>query len=681
MKDPYRFLNFLLERKARLLYKIALLTVLEICVFNDSKAIVTDSLNTKINSETTTDSIKITLLNKLADKKLFNQPKEALKLNNQAISLSQKLGLGKLNNRSLFKRAVLFSRVSQIDSAMWFAELSAQQSNVSNDLETLGKSKNLLGSIYLSQGDNYNALQFFLDALYLFEQINHKEGEAASLNFIAFYYLKTENYKKALQYFKETESIFKKLKRSDQLGRLYNNKGVAYFQLKEYDSALTDYKKSLRMVSKQGFNNLAPVRELNIGKVYIAQNQFKQAENYLKKAFENANKFNNTRIITAAFIQLGILNKNLQKPHIAKHYLIKGLNSARNSGFKDLEIQSLELLSSIYQSIERYDSAFYIEKHFATLKDSLSKVESENKLLFLQGKFEADQKEKEIRILQQEAEIKDKLIFNVIAGSLLLTAIFVSVYFNYRSKQKRKNLIYRHEEEIRRKQITELLKEQELNTIKDSLKGQELERTRIAKELHDGIGGTLASIKLNLIQAVKKPEFFSPEYLTTIINRMHNACEEVRHISHNLTPPSFSRTNFTKTVQQFLSKTDMSSDISFSYELFDKKQLNNLGLDLKVDVYRMLQELINNTLKHSKASEVFVSLVAHEDYINLMVEDNGIGIKKEQTAEGIGLKNIKSRLDLLKGKVTIDSQPNKGSIINIDIPVQIKADNSLTEFR
>ena len=211
---------------------------------------------------------------------------------------------------------------------------------------------------------------------------------------------------------------------------------------------------------------------------------------------------------------------------------------------------------------------------------------------------------------------------------------------------------------------------QQQHTLEKVLSAQEGERRRVAGDLHDDLGGTLSSIKGLLSGIGYQNDNSSREMIANSQKLLDKACEDLRFIAHDLMPTDFSNTKLHLAIGESISKLNSSSDIEFNYiyvgiyRQFDKY--------LELNIYRILNELLHNIRKHSRAKHAVIQLIYHEDFLQLMVEDNGCGFdaNKEESAAGIGLKNIQSRIEYINGKIYFDSN-NQGTTVTCNVPYPI----------
>jgi signal transduction histidine kinase len=203
-----------------------------------------------------------------------------------------------------------------------------------------------------------------------------------------------------------------------------------------------------------------------------------------------------------------------------------------------------------------------------------------------------------------------------------------------------------------------LLSNQESEIYASILEGQERERERIAQDLHDRLGGTLAALKLSL----RKPQYKIEEGDLSIID---NAVNEVRSIAHNLSTGLVHKYGLNEAVNQLFRTLENSKGIKFS--LYLHPDIGTLGQTMGIELYRIVQELVSNTLKHSKADEVSLQTNFTEGIFNLIYEDNGVGFDPKELKGGIGLENVKGRAERIGGELNIDAAKGRGSIFIVEL--------------
>jgi len=254
----------------------------------------------------------------------------------------------------------------------------------------------------------------------------------------------------------------------------------------------------------------------------------------------------------------------------------------------------------------------------------------------------------------------------IILFTVILTWIIILI-MKKRNADKRKKLEFEialQKEELEKQNYQKLYNESQLNIINEKLKGQDEERTRIARELHDGIGGNLIGLKLLMEQACEKQNH---KDISGLVNIVSNTLEEVRTISHNLMPPEFSGIKLNQVLQLHIEKLNKASKTHFNIQFLPQKGWESIPENIQVEIYRILQELCSNTLKYSDATEVNLQLSKFDESINILMEDNGAPF--DYAKNGIGYRNINERLQLLNGTFEKSSAKNAGNHHHIQIPL------------
>lgn len=278
------------------------------------------------------------------------------------------------------------------------------------------------------------------------------------------------------------------------------------------------------------------------------------------------------------------------------------------------------------------------------------------------------------------------LFGEVLKSSMLTLALLDRFRFYKEEKDKIQLQMIEQLEEINKyreninKDLSEKISEKtkELNQKQYEVKralllGEEQERKRIATELHDGMGSMLSTLKLNAESIELDEKHLSSKELIAyrnIIDLIDKACVELRNISHNMIPTGMEQFGLIQSLQSIIKKINNSGKTIFNLDTYNLNDRFNRELELSL--YRITLELINNIIKHSNAKNATIQLIKNEESITLMVVDDGKGFEVNKIKEGMGLHNIKSRVDVFNGKLTIDTQPQRGSTFIIEIPIYEK---------
>lgn len=307
------------------------------------------------------------------------------------------------------------------------------------------------------------------------------------------------------------------------------------------------------------------------------------------------------------------------------------------------------------------------------------KVEEKNeteRIKLFKSQLKMVDREKEIEMLllnkklKEESSQKIKMRFWFIV-IILISIVVISIYIilSQKDKARTQSVIERQNVELTRKRYKDDLRKMELKAIMANIEGQERERERIAKELHDGIGGAIAGIKLELESIAKEDK--SNDIYTNLLASVRKTYQEVRSISRNLSIPSFEGVTFDDNIQSLLNDLFVQSNLRIQFTKFPQGIWPIIPSHYQKEIYRVIQEALVNIIKHAKATKVDVQLLLDSDSIRVTIEDNGVGFNEDQIIQGIGLRNMRSRIEVLKGTLVMDSSIGDGTFIELTIPIII----------
>jgi two-component system, NarL family, sensor kinase len=210
--------------------------------------------------------------------------------------------------------------------------------------------------------------------------------------------------------------------------------------------------------------------------------------------------------------------------------------------------------------------------------------------------------------------------------------------------------------------------QQELAVSNALLEGEEVERKRLARDLHDGLGSMLSGLKLYMSKLSSDTVQNAPVMIENVNNQLDNSIKELRHIAQNMMPESLLKLGLEASLKDLCLKFN-SDNLAVEFQYYAEN--NTISESKQIMIYRIVQELIHNVVKHAKASKILVSCSQNDAVFLITVEDNGVGFdsKKSNLFDGMGLKNIKNRVEFLKGKLDIDSQSQKGAVFNIELNI------------
>ncbi|MET0300453.1 MAG: sensor histidine kinase [Flavitalea sp.] len=340
----------------------------------------------------------------------------------------------------------------------------------------------------------------------------------------------------------------------------------------------------------------------------------------------------------------------------AKKVLLAMLNRKDiRSGSKN-RIQIYLAMATLDSSLGNMREAFNWVNRYAELNDSLSLIKSRTEIAYMEARYKTAEQENQLLVLRNSNERKTLYIRLIIA--VVIAVILFAIYFLFQRRKKYQQAALLVE------------KQRQLAISKAQLQGEETERNRLARDLHDGLGGMLSGIKLNLSELIHlKSSEGNPAALQTISKRVDQSVDELRRIARNLAPESILQYGIINSIEALCHR--MKSDkLNISAQFIDVS--DQLSSQAKLDIFRIVQELVVNAVKHSKASEILVQCSQSKDRFYITVEDNGCGFDTTAAVikDGFGLHSVRKRVELLNGTMQLDSQPAQGTVINIEIDAE-----------
>ena len=425
--------------------------------------------------------------------------------------------------------------------------------------------------------------------------------------------------------------------------------------------------KALKLAENKNFDYLAGRLSQIIGVYHdLILNDFKGAFNYYTNAISNYKKIS----YYFGIKQLNDLSYNLSMLEFENGNYSKSirfLNQIKLELIESMDVKDLILINNgkyqNYKRLNQLDSAIlYLEKR-SFYVDSLELVEKGKYVTNLETQYRTAEKEKQI--LQEQQKVRINRNWLIAASLALFLGTGIAILLQKNTTKKR--LLAEKEALLKQQRVENLLKEQELVSIDAMIAGQEKERQKVAGELHDDLGSLMATIKLHF-DNVKISE--QDPALSNAQKLLEEAYQKVRGMAHNKNSGVMSDQGLLAAIKKMAKTIGETNTLKVTVEDFGLGERMENSLELSI--FRMVQELVANAIKHAEASKVNIQLTQHEENLNIIVEDNGKGFDRSQLdkeSNGMGLTNIEKRVEHLEGNFTVDSILGKGTSILIDIPV------------
>jgi len=603
------------------------------------------------------DSAKVLLYISIGQQYESNNVEQAKDYYTRAKQLSEKIGYKLGVIKYIANYTFLLNQQEKYDSSILLNKQAIALSKEINHEDYLAKSTFNLGSSYRYAGMNDSAIHYYEEGKKLFKHTN-EAIEAQSNDILQVLYDDLGQYDKAVELGEKAVTYFRKSNNEYALATALLNLGVSYSGKVRFDKAMPLFEEALNICRETDNLQVEANVLLNMGNCYLQQHEYEKMKPFYDRAIELSIPLSNSEIKSIALRGNSIyyLFKNdLPK---AKKIIDSALSITARVGPVMQHRKNLETKSNILFAMHEVAAAEQCLQESTAIGDSLIGNKIQEMSVAYAKKYESEKKDKQI-ILQQ-AEINRKNIMNylLISGTAALLFILLLLYRNHTQQQA-----------LQRQRISELETEKKLLATEAVLAGEEKERSRLAKDLHDGLGGLLSGIKFSF-QSMKGNLIMTPanaQAFERSMDMLDSSIKEMRRVAHNLMPEALAKFGLDMALKDFCNDINQSGALKISYQSIGLEQ-SDIEQSIAISIYRIIQELINNTLKHAAATTAIVQVSKTGNSISITVEDDGKGFDPVQTEKnaGIGWSNIKHRVDLLKGRLDVHSQAGKGTSVLIE---------------
>lgn len=471
-------------------------------------------------------------------------------------------------------------------------------------------------------------------------------------------------FQKAENYLLKAKNILSKYSPAS-VEMFYNqiNLVMNYCYLAQGDAAKKELDLASEIISKHPESSVKSTLYYGETLYNITKQQLPQALLSINSGISSARKYNQNFLLQMFFFNKYDVLQKMGKFAEAKQILLDILKEktlVADANNRKTVYQQLALIS---EKMGNKDDALLWMKNYSTLSDSIYTKNMQLEINKIEAKYNAAEKEKLLAQTQLDINKKNKYMWIFGLASLLFLSYGLFVYFSSRSRKK---LAAQREINLMQ-QLTETRQREQLQVTKAILDGEERERERVAKDLHDGLGGMLAGVKINLSTwSSNNLESEQVQDFHKILNQLDNSVSELRRVARNLMPESllnFGLEVALKDLCEFYSREELHID-------FQPLNIDtDIPLNTQINIYRIIQELLANAVKHAGANNILLQCSQSEQQFFITIEDNGKGIKKEDhlKLKSMGLKNLQNRVNYLNGKMEIQSETNEGTCINIEL--------------
>ena len=606
------------------------------------------------------DQRRVDQLNQTAWELRNTHRDSALQLLQSALQLAERLDYGRGKSHSYNYRGLIYARRGQYAAAKtaYYRSLAERRRQ---DSVSLARVWNNLGALEQDQGTLDSAFYFLNLAAGIFERHAVDSSLASVYDNIANVYVRQKNWTAALRYYEKGIAQHQRYSRPRSLANAHFN--LAGFYYDQADSAQTVHHALLARPLYEGLGDWKGEADiLNLlGALYWEAADFPRAEDYFRSAIDIGTAHGDRGLgLVDQHRNLGgvYLEQEKVTEALAELRRAQALLAGRGNLYDQIDLR--EMLAEGFDLLGRYDSALHYQREIALLQDSMYATEKAEALAEMEVRFGKERMEHDLR----EERLRSRSLLQLFVGALVL-ALLILLFFFYRQRTNR--IIARQRARIHEQELDDLLQTQELNMINAALEGQENERRRIAKDLHDRLGSLLTTIKWRMDDWLENTRREKDPDLHRTNRMLDEAYHEVRRIAHDMNSGVLAKFGLLPALEEL--RDSLTRSHSLRVELLTYGWQGRLDGTHEILIYRIIQELVSNILKHAAASRISIQVQRIGEQIQITVEDNGRGFDTEQVSPGMGLKNIEARVAGQEGRWEIDSGRGGGTTIFIDLPL------------
>ncbi len=627
---------------------------------------IPDSLLRKLDLVDNDSAKAITLL-EIGESIEAATPEKSMDYYRQALSIGQRIKNNRVILSSYHDEGICYINLNKMDSAILTFEKGIPFARLLKDTVREARVLANIGNAYLHKKDRVTAIEYYLKAARLWETCGDK-------NYLPILYSNTsalldeqKEHTKAAEYGNKAVALAQKI--GDEYSEVVAlvNLSTTYSHLGQPEKEFELLEKALPLAKKNNDPDHIATVYHNMGDYYFKKQDYKSSlEKYLD-SYTHVKQMGNRYHLCTICTALAQVYHKLNQESNALHYIREAEKIANEVGTRANLKEIYLARAGIEQHAGNHELAGHYFSRAITISDSLFTSETSEKVAEVEARYQNEKKQKEIVQLEKEKQVQSFSIRQKSALNYILIASVAAMllvgFLGYRNFVQRQRL--------KQQRINELEKDRHLVAVDSLLKGQEEERSRLAKDLHDGLGGLLSGVKFSLSN-MKDNLMVTPDNMAVFersLDMIDTSIKELRRVAHNMMPEMLTKFGLDEALKDYCNTVNATNLLAVKYQSLGME--NRLDKANEIIVYRIVQELLNNILKHAVASEVFVQLIRENDRLNIVVEDNGKGFDTAllETSKGAGWVNIRSRVEYLKGQLDVHSEQGKGTLVNIELNV------------
>ena len=557
---------------------------------------------------------------------------------------------------------------NDIELALYYSQKSLELYIPLNDTVGILSNYNVLGLVYNLKAEYDSAALYYLKSVDLCERIGDDYKLATVLTNVGIVYKNDEQFESALKYTNMSLELNRKNNNTRGMADNFYNLGGLMSQKLKYNEALDYYSQAKTLFELNG--DMLGIYYLynDYGNLFFDQKNFKAALVEYDKALQGFRRIGFIHGMVIAFGNIAASYSELGNIEKALSMQDSCLVLTYQEGNKDYRITVLQNIANNYRKAGNYKKAFGYLQHSYDLKDTIFNIKKTKIINDLIQKYEKEKDQANILALEKDNLQKDldlrkrtgqRNMYLFVGLAIMVITLFLIFYYRQRASKN---------EIIAQQKIRQLEEEKKLISARLLVEGQEKERKRIATELHDGLGVLLSATKMQF-SAISDTSPENRGVIEKATRMLEQATSDVRKISHNMMPGLLTKLGFFEAVEGLFEDIGDSGSLNAVCTITGNPE--RLAENKEIMLYRIVQELVNNTLKYAQAGNIEIQIRVLPQMIEMIYSDDGIGFNFQQhlETETIGLQSIQSRVNFLNGTLIVKSNPGEGVKYSMQIPV------------
>ena len=609
------------------------------------------------------DSLKTKMLSKLSLSYLrLNDSVNFRKSNKETIRLSSNINDSTSLAEANWDLADFYKKFAIADSSFYHYLQAKKIYEKLDDISLMGKMLNNMAIVQAEIKDYTGSEITTIQAIELFKSLRDNTQLYKGYNVLGSVSKELKEYDRSLNYYNTALAYQKKIQKHNSFDLdIKNNIGVVYQELGNYDESIGYFEETLN--TKKLFQKDARLYALVLNNLTYSQSKLQPGRDLsedFKKALQVQDSIGDIAGVSRTHYSFAdyYFDKNdtinaLIQANKAQHFAKLADNNER-------VLLTLQLLSKLDPK-----NSYAYNQRYITLNDSLQEQERQVRNKFARIRFETDE-----YIAENEMLASEKQLWTGISMAVFLLGASAFVILNQRSKNQK--LRFQQEQQAANQEIFNLM----LSQTQKEEEGKKSEQKRISEELHDGVLGKMMGARLVLTGLNKKNDSDAEIQRKKAIDVLQDVEKEVRTISHALSHTAYQKiNNFILSIQDLLKSVEQAATINCELKYDKEWEWDSLSGEIKINTYRIIQESLQNAVKHAQCKNVTVSFIAQTNSMQIKISDDGSGFRRNKRKKGIGMRNIASRVEKLNGEWHIESSPGKGTTVKLQIPVSFTGNN------